>query len=271
MAAAQSTKKKGQVAPVPQPVIIAIAQNKGGTAKTTTTMNLGAALAAKGKRVFLIDLDPQANLSTGLGVEVAQVDKSMYHVFVERNTNLADIAFECEGMHLAPAHISMVTLEMDLVNRNGREWLLKKKMEALNGKYDYVLIDCPPSLGLVVTNALAASHYVLLPVQTQAYALYGVPQLMEMIGVLREDLNPDLAVLGVLLTFTNRTRLSKEVEEEIKNYFKEEVFKISIRQSVKIAEAPLAKQSILIYAPDIAEDYIHLAEEVQERVQRKSW
>lgn len=270
MPEAPSTRRKGQPAPVSQPIVIAIAQNKGGTAKTTTALNLGAALAARGKRVFLIDLDPQANLSSGLGVDVAQLDLSMYQVFVDKNVSLESVSSEREGMRLAPAHISMVTLEMDLVNRNGREWILKRKLDTLEGKYDYVLIDCPPSLGLVVTNALAACNYVLLPVQTQAYALYGVPQLMEMIDVIREDLNPALKILGVLLTFTNRTRLSREVEEEVKKYFKGEVFSSSIRQSVKIAEAPLSGQSILTYSPDAAEDYVRLAEEVEQRVSRKS-
>ena len=182
---------------------------------------------------------------------------------------LTEIAQERIGLTVAPAHISMVTLEMDLVNRNGREWILKRKLESLEGKYDYVLIDCPPSLGLTVTNALAASHYVLVPIQTQAYALYGVPQLMEMMNVIREDLNPNLSILGVLLTFTNRTRLSREVEEEVKNYFKDEVFPASIRQNIKIAEAPLSGQSILTYAPEAAEDYIRLAEEVEKRVNAK--
>ncbi len=270
MPEAPKARQKGQPAPNPRPIIIAIAQNKGGTAKTTTTMNLGAALTARGKKVFLLDLDPQANLSSGLGIDLAQLEKSMYQVFVDKNVSLESVSFEAEGMRIAPAHISMVTLEMDLVNRNGREWLLKKKLDALENKYDYVLMDCPPSLGLVVTNALAACNYVLLPVQTQAYALYGVPQLMDMIEVIREDLNQDLSILGVLLTFTNRTRLSREVEEEVKKFFKTEVFPQSIRQSVKIAEAPLAGQSILKYSPDAAEDYIKLAEEVEKRVNRKS-
>ncbi len=256
-------------AKLPQPVIVSVAQNKGGTAKTTTTLNLGAALAARGKKVLLIDLDPQGNLTSGTGIDLAALGGSMYQVFTDRNVGLLDIAQERIGLTVAPAHISMVTLEMDLVNRNGREWILKRKLEALEGKFDYVLIDCPPSLGLTVTNALAASHYVLLPVQTQAYALYGVPQLMEMMNVIREDLNPNLTVLGVLLTFTNRTRLSREVEEEIKNYFKDEVFPASIRQNVKIAEAPLSGQSILTYAPEAAEDYIRLAEEVEKRVNAK--
>lgn len=251
------------------PVVISIAQNKGGTAKTTTTLNLGAALAARGKRVMLIDLDPQANLSSGTGIDVVNLPGSMHQVFIDRNVALLDVAQEKLGMTIVPAHISMVTLEMDLVNRNGREWILKRKLEAIEGKYDYVLIDCPPSLGLTVTNSLASSHFVLLPVQTQAYALYGVPQLMEMINVIKEDLNPDLAVLGVLLTFVNRTRLSREIEEEIKNYFQTKVFNVSIKQNVKIAEAPLSGQSILTYAPEAAEDYINLAEEVEKRVHSK--
>jgi chromosome partitioning protein len=253
-----------------KPVIIAISQNKGGTAKTTTALNLGAGLAKKGNKVLVIDLDPQANLSSGLGVDVVNLEKSMYHVFTERNTEFDDVILQSEGMHVAPAHISMVTLEMDLVNRNGREWILKRKLEALKNQFDYVLIDCPPSLGLIVTNALAACHYVLIPVQTQAYALYGVPQLMEMINVIKEDLNPGLSILGVLLTFTNRTRLSREVEDEVKKYFKDQVFKTSIKQSIKIAESPLSGQSVLTYAPDAAEDYINLSEEVVQRVNRKT-
>ncbi|MBN9387062.1 MAG: ParA family protein [Chloroflexi bacterium] len=253
----------------PRPIIISVAQNKGGTAKTTTTLNLGAALAARGKRVLLIDMDPQGNLTSGTGIDLASLTSSMYQVFTERSVGLTEIAQERIGLTVAPAHISMVTLEMDLVNRNGREWILKRKLESLEGKYDYVLIDCPPSLGLTVTNALAASHYVLVPIQTQAYALYGVPQLMEMMNVIREDLNPNLSILGVLLTFTNRTRLSREVEEEVKNYFKDEVFPASIRQNIKIAEAPLSGQSILTYAPEAAEDYIRLAEEVEKRVNAK--
>ncbi len=251
-----------------KPVIVAISQNKGGTAKTTTTINLGAALARLGKRVFVIDLDPQANLSSGLGANLQEIQLSMYQVFTDKNLTLEEISFEAEGMKIAPAHISMVTLEMDLVNRHGREWLLKRKLDALEGRYDYVLIDCPPSLGLVVTNALAACDYVLVPIQTQAYALYGVPQLMEMVDVIREDLNPELKILGVLLTFTNRTRLSREVEEEVKKYFPEEVFQASIKQNIKVAEAPLAGQSVLKYAPDAADDYINLAKEVEARVNR---
>ncbi|HEX2915122.1 MAG TPA: AAA family ATPase [Chloroflexia bacterium] len=253
-----------------RPVVISIAQNKGGTAKTTTTLNLGAGLAAHGKRVLLIDLDPQGNLTSGTGIDLANLENSMYQVFTDRNFGLLDVAQKRIGLMVAPAHISMVTLEMDLVNRNGREWILKRKLDALQGEFDYILIDCPPSLGLTVTNALAASDYVLLPVQTQAYALYGVPQLMEMINVIREDLNPDLKILGVLLTFTNRTRLSREVEEEIKNYFQQQVFTTSIRQNIRIAEAPLSGQSILTYAPEAAEDYINLAQEVAQRVNAKS-
>jgi len=253
-----------------KPVIIAISQNKGGTAKTTTTINLGAALAKLGKRVLLIDLDPQANLSSGVGIDPHELEHSMYHVFTDRNIALGDVTYEVDGLLVAPAHISMVTLEMELVSRHGREWLLKRKLEVLQEQFDYVLIDCPPSLGLVVTNALAACDYVLVPVQTQAYALYGVPQLMEMINVIREDLNPNLEVLGVLLTFTNRTRLSREIEEEVKNYFKEQVFNTPIRQNIKIAEAPLSGRSVIYYAPEAGEDYINLAQEVEERVHRKA-
>lgn len=272
MPATRSKNSSGAGGKTTRPVVISIAQNKGGTAKTTTTLNLGAALAKKGKRVLLLDLDPQGNLTSGAGIDLLNLEGSMHQVFIDRTVNLLDITVQPEKIDLlvAPGHISMVTLEMDLVNRNGREWILKRKLEALDGQFDYILIDCPPSLGLSVTNALAASHYVLLPVQTQAYALYGVPQLMEMINVIKEDLNPDLRVLGVLLTFTNRTRLSREVEEEVKNYFKDEVFKTSIRQNIKIAEAPLSGQSILTYAPEAAEDYINLAEEVEQRVNTRS-
>lgn len=269
MAASRSNPTRASTK-IKQPVVISVAQNKGGTAKTTTTLNLGAALAARGARVMLIDLDPQGNLSSGTGIDLATLHASMYQVFTDRNTGLLDIAQERIGLTVAPAHISMVTLEMDLVNRNGREWILKRKLEVLEGQFDYILIDCPPSLGLTVTNALAASDYVLLPVQTQAYALYGVPQLMEMINVIKEDLNPELRVLGVLLTFTNRTRLSREVEEEVKKYFQQEVFTTPIRQNVKIAEAPLSGQSILTYAPEAAEDYVKLGEEVMQRVNARS-
>ena len=266
------TEKQAKIPPPSRnkPVIISISQNKGGTAKTTTTINLGAALVRNGKRVFLIDLDPQANMSSGLGIDVASLNRSMYQVFLEKNTSLEEVAFDIEGMHVAPGHISMVTLEMDLVNKHGREWVLKKKLASLEGNYDYVLIDCPPSLGLVVTNALAASDFVIVPVQTQAYALYGVPQFMEMVNVIQEDLNPNLNILGVLLTFINRTRLSREVEEEIRKFFKDRVFRTTIRQNVKIAEAPLSGQSILKYSPDSAEDYLDLSEEVEERVNRET-
>jgi chromosome partitioning protein len=261
MAAAKNSGAK-----IPQPIVISIAQNKGGTGKTTTTLNLGAILASRGKRVMLIDLDPQANLSSGTGIDVVNLESSLYQVFTDRSVGLMDVAHEKLGMTIVPAHISMVALEMDLVNQRAREWILKRKLEAIAGQYDYVLLDCPPSIGLVVTNALACSHYVLLPVQTQAYALYGVPQLMEMVNVIRDDLNPNLEVLGVLLTFVNRTRLSREIEEEIKNYFQKQVFQTSIKQNVKIAEAPLSGQSILTYAPDAADDYSKLAEEVEKRV-----
>ncbi len=255
---------------ITRPIVISIAQNKGGTGKTTTTVNLGAALAARGAKVLLIDLDPQGNLTSGTGIDLNSLEGSMYQVLTDRNVGLLDVAQSRIGLMVAPGHISMVTLEMDLVNRNGREWILKRKMEAVQGQFDYVLIDCPPSLGLTVTNALAASDYVLLPVQTQAYALYGVPQLIEMINVIRDDLNPALQVLGVLLTFTNRTRLSREVEDEIKSHFQNEVFTTPVRQNIKIAEAPLKGESILTYSPDAAEDYIKLAQEVENRVHARS-
>lgn len=265
MPAARSNSAK-----ISRPIVISVAQNKGGTGKTTTTLNLGAALAARGSKVLLVDLDPQANLSSGTGIDIANLETSMYEVFLDRNISLMDIAQPRINLTVAPGHISMVKLEMDLVNRTGREWILKRKLEPLQGQFDYVLIDCPPSLGLAVTNALASSHYVLLPVQTQAYALYGVPQLIEFINVVQEDLNPELEILGVLLTFTNRTRLSREVEDEVKKYFQSGVFATPIRQNIKIAEAPLSGQSILTYAPDAAEDYIRLAEEVEKRVNAKS-
>lgn len=249
--------------------VIAIANMKGGVGKTTVTTNLGAALAERGQRLLLLDMDPQSNLSLGLGLDVVGLTHSMYDVLIDPALPLESVLHCCEGLMVAPAHLNMVAVEVELAARIGKEKVLRKKLAPLREQFDFVLIDCPPSLGALTINALAAADVVLVPIQGQYYALYGVTQLMRTVDLVREELNEDLRLLGVVVTLLARTKLAREVVGEVERYFRDQVFATVVHQSAKLAESPTRGQSILAYEPHgrSAAEYRQLAEEVMARCQ----
>lgn len=248
--------------------IISCSNMKGGTGKTTTVNSLAARLARQGYKVACMDLDPQSNLTIGFGVDPQSLEHSLADVLGSANLSLENIMVEKEGVALAPAHMDMVRLEMQLVSLYGRETLLSKKLLPLKEVYDIILIDCPPSLNIFTINALCASDYVIIPIQCSSYyALYGIAQLMESINWVQQELNPSLQVLGVALTMENRTRISTQIMEEVNRQFSDLVFKTVVRQNVKLSEAPAMGTSIYGYAASSqgADDYAKLAEEVIKR------
>ena len=248
--------------------VIALAMQKGGVGKTTTTLNLGVALAERGRRVLLIDIDPQANLTQGLGVDPSALDYSIYEVLLnpERGTQFATISTDA-GVDLAPASLELAGAELELAGKVGRELLLRKALRPARAEYDYVLIDPPPSLGLFSLNALAAAEHVLVPLQLHAYALKAMPQLETTIELVKE-INPGLAIGGVVCTLADRrTNLSHEIEDEVRKRYGGQVYETVIPINVKLAEAPTAGMPISRYAPTSAGAlaYAALAEELEHR------
>lgn len=249
--------------------VIAILNQKGGVGKSTTTINLGAALGELGKQVLLIDLDPQGNTSSGLGIEKNQLSHCIYDVLLGE-AKLTDVIIPdvSEGLDVAPATINLAGAEVELVNEMARENRLKEAIGAVRGKYDYVFIDCPPSLGLLTVNALVAADKLLIPIQCEFYALEGVTKLLDSMKRVKSLLNPSLDIFGVLLTmYDGRTTLSKQVAGEVRGFFSKKVFETIIPRSVKISEAPSFGQSITEYDPmgKGAEAYRALAKEVTNR------
>ncbi len=249
--------------------VIAILNQKGGVGKSTTTINLGAALGAMGKQVLLIDLDPQGNTSSGLGIEKNQLEACIYDVLIS-DTQLTDIIIPdvCEGLDVAPATINLAGAEVELVSEMARENRLKEAINHIRGKYDYVFIDCPPSLGLLTVNALVAADKLLIPIQCEFYALEGVTKLLDSMKRVKSLLNPGLEIYGVLLTmYDGRTTLSKQVAAEVRNFFGRTVFETVIPRTVKISEAPSFGQPINEYDPTGkgAQAYGALAREVSRR------
>ena len=244
--------------------IISLVNQKGGVGKTTTTNNLGASLVKAGKRVLLIDLDPQANLSYSLGVRGGDY-KSVYDV-LRGTAKLKDIILTHKnGVDIAPSHINLSGVELELASQVGREQILKDALKGVADNYDYVLIDCAPSLGIITLNALVASKEVFIPVQTEVLALQGMSKLLSTIKLVRERLNPELEVTGVIGTmYDSRKKLSEEVIANLEEHFSGKLFKTLIRSNVSLAESPSSGVDIISYKADSygAKDYQALAEEV---------
>lgn len=245
--------------------VIAIVNQKGGVGKTTTAVNLSTVLAQKGKKVLLIDEDPQGNATSGLGVDKS-TEKSIYDVLVGDTTfEEAIVKTEIKNLFLCPSNINLAGAEVELVNMISRESKLKEKMEEIEDKFNYIIIDCPPSLGLLTINSLTAANSIMIPIQCEYYALEGVGQLMNTVNLIKKQLNKELYIEGVLLTMNDaRTNLSNQVVSEVKKYFKDNVYKTVIPRNVKLSEAPSYGMPITAYAPRSkgAKCYIKLANEL---------
>jgi len=229
--------------------VIVITNQKGGVGKTTTSVNLGACLAKNGFKVLLIDLDPQGNSTSGMGFEKDETKNSLYDVLV-REYPLRDIAqrTKIDNLYLAPSSVVLAAAEVELVSHLAREHRLKSAISSVSSDFDYILIDCPPSLGILTVNGLVSADHVLIPVQTEYYALEGLSQLLHTIQRVRVSLNPRLSLLGVLLTMYNKhTILSRQVEEEVKKHFPNKVFDTIIPRNIRLAEAPSYGKTIIHY------------------------
>jgi len=248
--------------------IISIANQKGGVGKTTTAINLSSCLANLGKKVLLIDLDAQGNTTTGFGINRNAIKFCIYDVLLN-NTNIEDVKIpsEIKNLDIVPSTINLAGAEVELVNINKREYRLKSELKKINSNYDYIFIDCPPSLGLITVNALCASDEVIIPLQCEYYALEGLTSLLNTISSVQRMYNPNLKIKGILLTmYDSHTSLSYQVAAEIINYFKDQVYKTIIPRNIRLSEAPSHGKPILLYDPLCkgAEAYKKLALEILE-------
>ena len=255
-----------QEAPKKQARIIAIANQKGGVGKTTTTINLGAAIAEIGKRVLIVDLDPQSNTTTGLGVSTSDLNISIYQVIIqEKEASEAIISLEIENLNLLPSNLELAGAEVELVTAFSREQRLSKSLEQVFHDYDYILIDCPPALGLLTINALCFAQEVIVPIQCEYYALEGLGQLVGNVDLVKSNLNPDLEISKIVLVmYDSRTKISQQVADEVRDHFGDRVCEQIIPRSVRLSEAPSYGQPITIFDPTSrgAVAYMELAKEV---------
>lgn len=254
--------------------IITIANQKGGVGKTTTAINVASCIAIAEKNVLLIDIDPQANATSGLGLNLSEKEQSVYDLLLD-NTTIDEIIAETNVpfLDLLPSHIRLVGSEVELINMKNRERILKNKLGNIREKYEYIFIDCPPSLGLLTINALTAADTVMIPIQCEYYALEGLSQLLNTIHLVQKNLNRDLAIEGVLLTmFDNRLNLSQQVAEEVKEYFKDKVYHTIIKRNVRLGEAPSFGKPIVMYDAVCvgSQNYISLAEEILSNENKKT-
>jgi chromosome partitioning protein len=232
-------------------IVIVIANQKGGVGKTTTAINLGSALNELGQRVLLVDLDPQSALSAGLGVDSYQLDETVYDVLVDSRVTMQSIIRSVRAnLDVAPSNIDLAAAEVELISAIGREYIFKEALAPVRGNYDYILVDSPPSLGLLTVNALTAADEVIIPLQCEYLALRGMRSLLETIEKVRAKLNPHLEIRGILGTmFNSRTLHAQEVMDEIRSIFGDKVFDVVIKSSIRFAEAPVVHQSLLEYEP----------------------